>query len=284
MGRISTTFSALKARNRKALIPYVTAGFPFVDITPSLMHGMVAAGADIIELGVPFSDPSADGAVIQKAGDRALANGIGLVQVLAMVRAFREKDRTTPVVLMGYANPIERYDQRRPSTGHDSAFVRDAAQAGVDGLLVVDYPPEECVAFSAQLKAHGLDLIFLLAPTSTEQRMAQVAQVATGYVYYVSLKGVTGAGTLDTGSVEAMLPRIRGHVQIPVGVGFGIRDAQSACAVAKVADAVVIGSKIIQLIDEQTSGKAIQVAADFITDVRSALDAQSTASMAKPKE
>ena len=284
MGRISTTFSALKARNRKALIPYVTAGFPFVDITPSLMHGMVAAGADIIELGVPFSDPSADGAVIQKAGDRALANGIGLVQVLAMVRAFREKDRTTPVVLMGYANPIERYDQRRPSTGHDSAFVRDAAQAGVDGLLVVDYPPEECVAFSAQLKAHGLDLIFLLAPTSTEQRMAQVAQVATGYVYYVSLKGVTGAGTLDTGSVEAMLPRIRGHVQIPVGVGFGIRDAQSACAVAKVADAVVIGSKIIQLIDEQTSGKAIQVAADFITDVRSALDAQSAASMAKPKE
>ncbi len=284
MGRISTTFSALKARNRKALIPYVTAGFPFVDITPSLMHGMVAAGADIIELGVPFSDPSADGAVIQKAGDRALANGIGLVQVLAMVRAFREKDRTTPVVLMGYANPIERYDQRRPSTGHDSTFVRDAAQAGVDGLLVVDYPPEECVAFSAQLKAHGLDLIFLLAPTSTEQRMAQVAQVATGYVYYVSLKGVTGAGTLDTGSVEAMLPRIRGHVQIPVGVGFGIRDAQSACAVAKVADAVVIGSKIIQLIDEQTSGKAIQVAADFITDVRSALDAQSAASMAKPKE
>ena len=279
MSRIAAAFSALKAQNRKALIPYVTAGFPFVDMTPDLMHGMVAAGASVIELGVPFSDPSADGAVIQKAGDKALAAGVGLAQVLDMVRAFRNEDTTTPVVLMGYANPIERYDQRRASTRSGSVFVRDAAKAGVDGLLVVDYPPEECVDFAAQLKTHDLDLVFLLAPTSTEQRMAQVAQVATGYVYYVSLKGVTGAGTLDTASVEAMLPRIRKHVRIPVGVGFGIRDAQSACAVAKVADAVVIGSRIIQLIDAQPRDTVVQTARDFLAGIRSALDAQSAASM-----
>jgi tryptophan synthase alpha chain len=275
MSRISDTLSGLRARNRKALIPYVMAGFPFADITPDLMHGMVAAGADVIELGVPFSDPSADGAVIQKAGDRALAAGVGLAQVLDMVRTFRIKDNVTPVVLMGYANPIERYDQRHRSAEDASAFVRAARQAGVDGLLVVDYPPEECVDFARQLKAHDLDLIFLLAPTSTDARIAQVAQVATGYVYYVSLKGVTGAGTLDTASVEAMLPRIRKHIHIPVGVGFGIRDAQSACAVAKVADAVVIGSKIIQLMEGQPRDKVVQVAADFLSEIRSALDLQS---------
>ena len=275
MSRIAAALSGLKARNRKALIPYVTAGFPYADITPELMHGMVAAGADVIELGVPFSDPSADGPVIQKAGDKALAAGIGLPQVLDMVRAFRDTDTTTPIVLMGYANPIERYDQRHRSPEGGSAFVRIAAQAGVDGLLVVDYPPEECVHFAAQLKAHGLDLIFLLAPTSTDQRIAQVAQVASGYVYYVSLKGVTGAGTLDTASVEAMMPRIRSHIHIPVGVGFGIRDAQSACAVAKVADAVVIGSKILQLIDSQPRDKVVEVASAFLAGIRAALDRQS---------
>ena len=275
MSRIGATLSALKARNRKALIPYVIAGFPFPDITPELMHGMVAAGANVIELGVPFSDPSADGAVIQKAGDRALAAGIGLAQVLDMVRTFRAKDDATPIVLMGYANPIERYDQRHPSADGVSAFVRAASQAGVDGLLVVDYPPEECVDFATQLQAHDLDLIFLLAPTSTDQRIAQVAQVATGYVYYVSLKGVTGAATLDTASVEAMLPRIRKQIHIPVGVGFGIRDAQSASAVAKVADAVVIGSKIIQLIEAQSRDRVVQVASDFLAEIRSALDLQS---------
>jgi tryptophan synthase alpha chain len=275
MSRIGATLSALKARNRKALIPYVIAGFPFPDITPELMHGMVTAGANVIELGVPFSDPSADGAVIQKAGDRALAAGIGLAQVLDMVRTFRAKDDATPIVLMGYANPIERYDQRHPSADGVSAFVRAASQAGVDGLLVVDYPPEECVDFARQLQAHDLDLIFLLAPTSTDQRIAQVAQVATGYVYYVSLKGVTGAATLDTASVEAMLPRIRKQIHIPVGVGFGIRDAQSASAVAKVADAVVIGSKIIQLIEAQSRDRVVQVASDFLAEIRSALDLQS---------
>lgn len=277
MSRIAVTLSALKARNRKALIPYVMAGFPFADITPELMHGMVEAGADLIELGVPFSDPSADGAVIQKAGDKALAAGIGLTQVLDMVRTFRKTETATPVVLMGYANPIERYDQRHPSPDGGSAFVRTAAQAGVDGLLVVDYPPEESADFAALLRAHDLDLIFLLAPTSTDQRIAQVAQVASGYVYYVSLKGVTGAGTLDTASVEAMLPRIRAHIDIPVGVGFGIRDAQTACAVAKVADAVVIGSRILQLIDAQPRDKVVPVASEFLAGIRAALDQQSLA-------
>lgn len=269
MSRIETALGALKAQNRKALIPYVTAGFPYADITPDLMHGMVEAGADVIELGVPFSDPSADGPVIQKAGDRALALGIGLTQVLTMVKTFRERDTTTPVVLMGYANPVERYDQKHGT----KAFVRDASAAGVDGVLIVDYPPEECEDFAADLRAHGMDLIFLLAPTSTDERMAQVARVASGYVYYVSLKGVTGAGTLDIGQVEAMLPRIRAHVSVPVGVGFGIRDAETARAIGQSADAVVIGSKIIQLIENEPHEKVIAVASNFLRTIRKALDA-----------
>ena len=269
MSRIAPTLAALKERGRKALIPYVTAGFPYADITPALMHGMAAAGADIIELGVPFSDPTADGPVIQKAGDRALQLGIGMAQVLAMVRRFREKDGKTPVVLMGYANPVERYDQRHGA----GAFVRDAASAGVDGVLVVDYPPQECENFAAQLKTAGLDMIFLLAPTSTEQRMAQVAAVASGYVYYVSLKGVTGSGALDTDAVRAMLPRIRAHVKIPVGVGFGIRDAETARAIGQVADAVVIGSRLIQVIEEQPHEKVVPAAMDFLRPIRAALDA-----------
>jgi len=269
VSRIDATFAALKAQGRKALIPYVTAGFPFADVTPELMHGMVAAGADVIELGVPFSDPMADGPVIQKAGEKALALGVGMRQVLEMVRQFRERNGTTPVVLMGYANPVERYDLAH---GQD-AFIRDAAASGVDGILVVDYPPEECEDFAAKLKARGLDLIFLLAPTSTEHRMQQVARVASGYVYYVSLKGVTGAGHLDTGAVEAMLPRIRRHVRIPVGVGFGIRDAATAQAIGKVADAVVIGTKIIQLIEGQPREKVVPAASEFLGGIRLALDA-----------
>ena len=269
MSRIESTFSALKAQGRTALIPYVTAGFPFADITPALMHGMVDAGADVIELGVPFSDPMADGPVIQKAGEKALGLGIGMVQVLDHVREFRKRNSTTPVVLMGYANPAERHAQI-PSQG---AFVRDAAAAGVDGVLIVDYPPEECEAFAASLRAHGMDLIFLLAPTSTDERMAQVARVASGYVYYVSLKGVTGSGALDTTAVEQMLPRIRQHVHIPVGVGFGIRDAATAQAIGKVADAVVIGSRIIQLIEDQEHAKVVPITIDFLRGVRKALDA-----------
>lgn len=272
MGRIDSTFSALNTQGRKALIPFVTAGYPYPDVTPELMHAMVAGGADVIELGVPFSDPSADGPVIQKAGDKALAFGIGLVQVLAMVREFRQTNGTTPVVLMGYANPVERYDQKHAKAGVSSPFVKDAAEAGVDGVLIVDYPPEECEAFAAELRAHGMDLIFLLAPTSTEQRMQQVARVASGYVYYVSLKGVTGSGALDTAAVEAMLPRIRQFVNVPVGVGFGIRDAATAQAIGKVADAVVIGSKIIQLIDNQPREQVASTAQNFLRGVRNALD------------
>ncbi len=269
MSRITTTFAKLQEEGRKALIPYITAGFPFAAITPSLMHGMVEAGADVIELGVPFSDPMADGPTIQKAGDRAIANGVGLVQVLAYVREFRQKNQTTPVVLMGYANPVERYDQIH---GKDR-FVDDAAEAGVDGLLIVDYPPEECEAFAAQLRARDMDLIFLLAPTSTTERMQQVARVASGYVYYVSLKGVTGSGALDTAAVEAMLPRIREHVSIPVGVGFGIRDAATAQAIGRVADAVVIGSRIIEMLDGQPHEKIVPLTIDFLRGVRKALDA-----------
>ena len=268
MNRIQATLAALKAQGRTALIPYVTAGFPYANITPDLMHAMVGAGADIIELGVPFSDPMADGPVIQKAGEKALSLGIGMSQVLNMVKAFRSKDKATPVVLMGYANPIERYDGKH---GID-AFVRDAAAAGVDGILVVDYPPEECEDFASKLRAHQMDLIFLLAPTSTQERMALVGRLASGYVYYVSLKGVTGSGALDTDAVALAIPRIKQHVSIPVGVGFGIRDAATAKAVGAVSDAVVIGSKIIQLIEDQPYEKVTAVATDFLRSIRAALD------------
>jgi tryptophan synthase alpha chain len=268
MTRIAATLAALKAQGRKALIPYITSGDPFADITPAVMHALAAGGADIIELGVPFSDPMADGPVIQKAGERALARGIGLPQVLAMVREFRQRNQNTPVVLMGYANPVERYDQREGAGG----FIRDGAAAGVDGLLVVDYPPEECEVFAARLKAVGMDLIFLLAPTSTEQRMKEVGRIAGGYVYYVSLKGVTGAGNLDTDAVAAMLPRIRAHVKVPVGVGFGIRDAATARAVGRVADAVVIGTRLIQILETQTRENAPAAAQAFMAEIRAALD------------
>jgi tryptophan synthase alpha chain len=267
MSRIATTLQRLQSQGRKALIPYIMAGFPRPDITPGLMHAMVQAGADIIELGVPFSDPMADGPVIQKAGEAALRFGIGTVQVLEMVRQFRQSDATTPVVLMGYANPIECHDLHHGQ----HAFVQDAAAAGVDGVLIVDYPPEECVEFARTLQEHHMDLIFLLAPTSTDERMEQVARVASGYVYYVSLKGVTGAGHLDTDAVEAMLPRIRQHVKIPVGVGFGIRDADTAQAVGRVADAVVIGSRIIQLLEAAPQGQESVAVAEFLTGIRQVL-------------
>jgi tryptophan synthase alpha chain len=269
MSRIEATFARLREQKRKALIPYITAGFPYADITPEVMHAMVDAGCDVIELGVPFSDPMADGPVIQRAGEKALALGVGMKQVLQMVRSFRNVDDRTPVVLMGYANPVERYDL---VNGKD-AYIRDCADAGVDGLLVVDYPPEECEEFAGKLRARAMDLIFLLAPTSTDERISQVARVASGYVYYVSLKGVTGAGHLDTASVEEALPRIRRHVKIPVGVGFGIRDADTAQAVGRVADAVVIGTKIIQLVDELPRPGVVPALSSFLRGVRRALDA-----------
>ena len=259
MSRIQSTFEHLKQQGRKALIPYVMAGFPEAGITPALMHALAGAGADVIELGVPFSDPNAE---------LALAGGTGLAQVLEMVKTFRQQDGQTPVVLMGYANPVERYDQRRGA----GAFIRDAAAAGVDGLLIVDYPPEECADFAAALKSTGLDLIFLLAPTSTDERMAQVARLASGYVYYVSLKGVTGAASLDVAQVEAAVPRIRRHVHVPVGVGFGIRDAETARAIGSVADAVVIGSRLIQLVESAAPDNRLQAAAGFMREIRAALD------------
>jgi tryptophan synthase alpha chain len=269
MSRIAAVLAALKAKRRQALIPYVTAGDPYADSTPEVMQALADGGADIIELGVPFSDPMADGPVIQKASERALARGIGAAQVLAIVRAFRQRNSTTPVVLMGYANPIERYDQ-----GHGAgSFIRDAKAAGVDGLLVVDYPPEECEAFAAQLKTAGMDLIFLLAPTSTTERMQQVGRIASGYVYYVSLKGVTGAGHLDTESVAAMIPRIKQHVSVPVGVGFGIRDGATARAVAQVSDAVVIGTRLIQILESQTRDNAPAAGKAFMAEIRAAMDA-----------
>ncbi len=268
MSRIAGTLDALRAQGRKALIPYVTVGDPFADATPEIMHGLVQGGADIIELGVPFSDPMADGPVIQKAGERALARGVGMAQVLEAVRQFRRQDDATPVVLMGYANPIERFDQRHG----DGAFVAAAAEAGVDGVLVVDYPPEECEAFAGALRARGLDLIFLLAPTSTEERMREVGRLASGYVYYVSLKGVTGAGHLDTAGVAAMVPRIRAHVSVPVGVGFGIRDAASAQAVAQVADAVVIGTRLVQVLEAEPRDNVARAGRDFLAGIRTALD------------
>jgi tryptophan synthase alpha chain len=264
MSRIAATFKALQAQGRKALIPYITTGDPYADATPEIMLAMAEAGADVIELGVPFSDPMADGPVIQKAGERAMARGIGMPQVLAQVRQFRTKDQTTPVVLMGYANPIERYGIER--------FVADARSAGVDGVLVVDYPPEECEVFAATLRANDLDPIFLLAPTSTEARMAHVGRIASGYVYYVSLKGVTGAGHLDTAAVAQMVPRIKQHVKLPVGVGFGIRDAKGAQAIAAVSDAVVIGTALVQLLETQTRDNVASAAGAFIREIRTALD------------
>ena len=269
MSRINPVMAALKGAGRKALIPYLMAGFPEPSHTLGLMHALVQGGADIIELGVPFSDPMADGPVIQKAGEAALRHGVGMGEVLAMVQEFRATDTTTPIVLMGYANPVENYNLKHGV----NSFVKDASAAGVDGVLIVDYPPEECVDFAASLRAHEMDLIFLLAPTSTERRMQQVAAVASGYVYYVSLKGVTGAGTLDTDAVGAMLPRIRRHIQIPVGVGFGIRDGATAATIAQVADAVVIGSKMIQLIENAARDTVAPTAQAFLREVREAMDA-----------
>lgn len=266
MSRIQSTFAALSAQGRKGLIPFITAGDPEPGLTVALMHALVEGGADVIELGVPFSDPMADGPVIQRASERALANGVSLTQVLGWVREFRQRDANTPVVLMGYANPIERMGER--------AFAQAAREAGVDGVLVVDYPPEECESFAQLMREHGIDPIFLLAPTTTDARIAQVARVASGYLYYVSLKGVTGSGALDLDSVAARLPVIKRHANLPVGVGFGIRDAQTARAIATVADAVVIGSRLVQLLEEAPRDQAVQSLRSFIAEIRTALDAK----------
>ncbi|MBI5909683.1 MAG: tryptophan synthase subunit alpha [Betaproteobacteria bacterium] len=266
MSRIQSTFEQLAKNRRKALIPFVTAGDPDPGMTLPLMHALVEAGADVLELGVPFSDPMADGPVIQRANDRALKHGVSLPRVFALVHEFRAGNQITPVVLMGYANPIEAMGINR--------FVEEAQHAGVDGVLVVDYPPEECEAFAGLVRSRGMDLIFLLAPTSSDARMAQVARLASGYLYYVSLKGVTGAGHLDLAEVAEKIPRIRRQTQLPVGVGFGIRDAATAKAVAEFADAVVIGSAIIQQMEAAPAGEQVRHARRFMQGIRQALDAK----------
>ncbi|OGA17686.1 MAG: tryptophan synthase subunit alpha [Betaproteobacteria bacterium RIFCSPLOWO2_02_FULL_66_14] len=265
MSRIQARFASLQAERRKALILFVTAGDPDPAFTVPLMHGLVEAGADILEVGVPFSDPMADGPVIQRASERALAKGVSLRDVLDMVRRFRARDTATPVVLMGYANPIESMGEGR--------FIAEAGEAGVDGLIVVDYPPEECGEFAALAKRHGLDPIFLLAPTSTAGRVAEVARLGSGFVYYVSLKGVTGSGHLDVDEVLARLPGIRAATQLPIGVGFGIRDAASARRISRGADAVVIASRLIQELEGAPDEQLVERARTFVRPIREALDA-----------
>jgi tryptophan synthase alpha chain len=265
VSRIQARFEALHKAGRKALIPYITAGDPTPALTVPLMRALVESGADILELGVPFSDPMADGPVIQRSGERALRQGVGLGDVLGMARDFRHQNSQTPLVLMGYANPIE-------AMGVEN-FVRSAKDAGVDGVIVVDYPPEECTQFAALAKESGIDPIFLLAPTSTEQRIREVARVGSGYLYYVSLRGVTGAGHIDLVDVAAQIPRIRAATRLPIGVGFGIRDADSARRVAQTADAVVIGSRIIQEIEAAGPELAIARVKALLRPIREALDA-----------
>ncbi|MEY4082800.1 MAG: tryptophan synthase subunit alpha [Pseudomonadota bacterium] len=266
MSRLAQTFQELKRQGRKALVPYFTAGDPSPDLVVDLLKAMVSAGADVIELGVPFSDPMADGPVIQRASERALAKGVSLDDCLKWVADFRKENQQTPIVLMGYANPIERFGQK--------AFAQAAASAGVDGVLVVDYPPEESEEFSALLKSVSVDPIFLLAPTSTESRMAQVGRLGGGYLYYVSLKGVTGAGHLDTADVAQKVGVVRQHTDLPIGVGFGISDAASAKAVSEHADAVVIGSAIIKLMEQQLAQQqpVVPAVTTFLTGIRTALD------------
>ena len=263
MSRIAGRFTELRVRGRKGLIPYICAGDPSRASTVPLLHALARAGADVIELGVPFSDPMADGPVIQRAAERAIRNGVGLKDTLAMVAEFRKADVATPVVLMGYANPIERMGR--------AEFARAAQSAGVDGMLVVDYPPEEAIEFSAQLRAADIDPIFMMTPTTTEERIAAIAAQAAGFLYYVSLKGITGAGHLDVAAVKSRLPVIRRHTGLPVAVGFGIRDAASAQSVAQVADAVVIGSRIIQEM-ETAEDRAVQTAERFVAGIRIAID------------
>ena len=264
MSRISATFAQLATEKRKALIPYIMAGDPSPQTTVPLMHALVEAGVDAIELGVPFSDPMADGPVIQRAGERALKFGVGLNDVLAFTSEFRKTNQTTPIVLMGYANPIERM-------GLD-LFAERAKAAGVDGVLVVDYPPEESHRLLEIMDAAGIDIIYLLSPTSTPERVKLVCETARGYIYYVSLKGVSGASHIDTRDVETMIGQIKAQTGLPVGVGFGIRDGETASRIAGFADAVVIGSRIIQEMETAAPDAAIDRVRLLMKDIREAMD------------
>lgn len=264
INRIAKTFTALKKQNRKALIPFITAGDPNPEITVQLMHQLVQSGADIIELGVPFSDPMADGPTIQRSSERALKHHVSLNNVLAMVAEFRKMDTNTPVVLMGYANPIE-------ALGYE-LFATKAKDCGVDGVLIVDYPPEESGEWVQCLDQQGIDAIFLLSPTTPQVRIEQVAKMARGYVYYVSLKGVTGASHLNLQDVSATLKQLRNDISLPIGVGFGIRDGATAKAVADLADAVVIGSRIIEEIERSSDTELLDNVGNLLTTLRKAID------------
>jgi tryptophan synthase alpha chain len=264
MSRIQSKFAALSKQGRKALIPFLTAGDPNPKVTVAIMHAMVDAGADVLELGVPFSDPMADGPVIQRASERALKHHVGLRDVLQLVAEFRTKDVSTPVVLMGYGNPIE-------AMGWEN-FSKSCADVGVDGVLTVDFPPEESHDAFEHLQAHGIDPIFLIAPTTNEARIKLVAKLARGYVYYVSLKGVTGAGNLDLSDVAEKIPQLRKYISIPIGVGFGIRDAKTARAVSELCDGVVVGSRIVQEIENSNEKNLLENVSRLITELRNAID------------
>lgn len=266
MTRISATFTTLQQQHKKALIPYITAGDPHPDLTVPLLHALVAAGANILELGVPFSDPGADGPVIQAAHQRALKHQVSLAMVLQMVAEFRRKDQKTPIVLMGYANPLE-------IMGYEN-FIHTASQVGLDALLIVDIPPEEGTKLYPSLQAAGIDPIFLLSPTTSPQRTKMIIQMASGYLYYVSLKGVTGMGTINVAEVSANVEKLRDNTTLPITIGFGIRDAQSATTLAKVADGIIIGSALIERIAkcQGNSTEALNAAHSFLQEIRIAID------------
>ncbi len=266
MSRIKTCLQNLKQQNKKALIPFITAGDPTKESTVAILNQLAESGADIIELGVPFSDPMADGPVIQLADERALANGVTTIDVLNMVKAFRETNQTTPVVLMGYLNPIEVYGYEK--------FAQDAAEAGVDGLITVDLPPESADQPLKYFDQAGIESIFLIAPTTSEKRIAKIAEKGRGYLYYVSLKGVTGAGNLDAGAVNERLETIRKITDLPIAVGFGIKDAETARVIGENADGVVVGSALVNIIAQNQNDETalLSQVAEFIQSLRQGLD------------
>ena len=265
MSRIQTVFAALKFNNKKALIPYITAGDPHPNHTVNLMHTLVKTGADMIELGVPFSDPMADGPVIQRASERALVHKVGLTKVLQMVAEFRQTDNETPIILMGYANPIEAMGSEK--------FTQLAKTAGIDGVITVDYPPEECKDFIKQLQANDMDSIFLLSPTSDAARVELIVNQASGFLYYVSLKGVTGSANLDIEQVRSRLAEIRQKTNLPIGVGFGVKDSITAKNVAAFADAVVVGSRMVQAIENSNDENLVENVSQLMMELRAAIDA-----------
>lgn len=267
MSRLESVFTDLKNAGQKALIPYITAGDPDLDVTLSLMLALVDSGADVIELGVPFSDPMADGPTIQLAYERALKHNVGLKDVLALVKRFREQNRHTPVVLMGYMNPLEYM-------GYET-FVQEAKASGVDGVLIVDLPPEECGTLTELLHANELDTIFLLTPTTSDARAREICSHSSGYVYYVSIKGVTGANTLNAEDVERQVQRLRKATELPIAVGFGIKTAADAAAIARVADGVIVGSALVNLIANSHTGSAVEISSQvsgLLADMRKGMD------------